>query len=254
MPHQIRIDPLSCVPVHLECFFRGQQIGMGTGFIVNKHNNNFLVTNWHMVTGRHPDNNQPISNTGAADPDTMGIWYHTTTLGSWTRKNERLIDETTGEKKWIEHSSGNQVDVIALPISQHSDIKTYPLDLSLANTDLIISPSEDVSIIGFPYGIASSGKFPIWKTGNIASEIDLNYENKPVFLIDASTREGMSGAPVIARRKGIRQTSAGWAMGGGDYIRFLGIYSGRIRRDSDIGMVWKPNVINEIIPKESLPL
>ena len=112
---------------------------------------------------------------------------------------------------------------------------------------MIVSPSEAVSIIGFPFGLASSGKFPIWKTGHIASDIDLNYKDKPVFLIDATTKPGMSGSPVIARRNGFSQTSKGQRVGG-TTERFLGVYSGRIQDNSDVGMVWKPETIDEILP------
>jgi len=247
MSKKTLIDPLSSVSLHLECYLQEKIIGLGTGFIVVNNETNYLITNWHVVTGRNPNNGQPLTNTGEADPDTIGIWYHATQLGSWLRKNERLLDKRTGTPIWKEHSRGREIDVVALALTNHQDTKVYPLDLTLASTDLIISPSEALSIIGFPYGIAAAGKFPIWKTGNVASDIGLDYDGKPTFLIDATTRPGMSGSPVLARRKGFRQTSTGLVTGGGDSIRFLGVYSGRILEDSDIGMVWKPKVINDII-------
>jgi hypothetical protein len=72
--------------------------------------------------------------------------------------------------------------------------------------------------------------------------------------VDGATRSGLSGAPVYAR----------WAAGelvpfnDPDYeVRFsammnastslVGIYSGRISEASDLGFVWKPSVIAEII-------
>jgi len=247
MSKKILIDSLSCVSLHLDCYSRAKRIGVGTGFIVANNKTNYLITNWHVVTGRNPDNGQPLVNTGGTDPDTMRIWYHATQLGSWLHKNERLLDETTGTPIWKEHSRGREIDVIALPLTNHQDTKVYPLNLALTNTDLIISPSEPVSIVGFPYGIAAAGKFPIWKTGNVASDVDLDYDRKPVFLVDATTKPGMSGSPVFARRKGFRQTSTGWVTRGGDSIRFLGVYSGRIREGSDIGMVWKPEVVYDVV-------
>ncbi len=102
-------------------------------------------------------------------------------------------------------------------------------------------------VIGFPLGLAAAGKLPIWKTGHVASDIDINYDGKPIFLIDATTKPGMSGSPVVALVKGLRRTSTGWNLGGGEFIRFLGIYSGRIG-DSEIGRVWKPEVLDEILP------
>lgn len=246
MIKNIQIDPLSVVPLSVECTI-GQSSFSGTGFIVTHNSINYLITNWHMVTGRNPDTGQPISKTGAADPTTLNIWFHTAgQLGSWVLKTENLLDPKTGDKKWIEHPNGRQVDVVALPISNYTDISIYPFDRNLASTDLILFPSEPVSIVGFPLGLASAGKFPIWKTGHIASDIDLDYNQKPVFLIDATTKSGMSGSPVIARRTGFIITSKGNNIGG-QATRFLGVYSGRIQDQSDVGMVWKPEVINAIL-------
>ena len=248
MERRILIDPLSCVSLSLECFLQGTVIGTGTGFVVVSNETNYLITNWHVVTGRDPNTGQPMSNTGTVGPDTIGIWHHDASrLGSWHLKTERLILPSTGEHLWKEHSLGRQIDVIVLPLSTSGDTRIYNLDISLARTDLVVSPSEPVSIVGFPFGIAAAGKFPIWKTGHIASDIDLNYEGKPVFLVDATTRPGMSGSPVFARRLGMHRSSTGWNIGGGDVIRFLGVYSGRIRDQSDVGMVWKPSIIDEIL-------
>jgi hypothetical protein len=251
MPETILIDPLSRVSLHLECCFQGTPVGCGTGFVITHKGVNYLITNWHVVTGRHPDTGQPVSNTGAANPDTIRIWYHAANcLGSWLPKTERLLDPITQAPRWREHPRGREIDVVALPLTQHQDVQIYPLKLSLAKTDLGVSPSEPVSIIGFPFGIAVAGKFPIWKTGHVASDIELDYEGKPVFLIDATTRPGMSGSPVVAKGTGIRRSRSG---GGGGWmlrgaVRFLGVYSGRIRDQSDVGRVWKPEVLDSILP------
>ena len=248
MAKQILIDPLSCVSLYVECFFQGTLIGRGTGFIIIYGGVNHLITNWHIVTGRDPNTGEPMSTTGVADPDTIGIWHHDARrLGSWHRKDEPLIDPTTGNKLWKEHHLGRQVDVIALALKTYEDTKVYDLDTSLAQTDLVLAPSELVSIVGFPFGIAAAGKFPIWKTGHIASDIDLDYDGKPVFLVDVTTRPGMSGSPVFARRiGGYRSSTAMWHLGG-SAVRFLGVYSGRIREQAEVGMVWKPTVIDNIL-------
>jgi V8-like Glu-specific endopeptidase len=247
MGKQILIDPLSAVALSLQCTL-GTVPFTGTGFVVQKNGQKYLITNWHMLTGRHPETGQPLSPTGAADPTSIGIWHHDANqLGAWNLKTEALIDPNDGQKKWLEHPSGHHIDVVALPITVQSDVKVYPLDLNLSNTDLIVMPSDPVSIVGFPLGMASAGKFPIWKTGHVASEIDLDYANKPVFLIDATTKSGMSGSPVIAKRSGFVRTSKGWNMGV-EASRFLGVYSGRIQDQSDVGMVWKPEVVQQILP------
>lgn len=243
----IAIDALSLIPLSLQTLLEGKPMCAGTGFVVRSHEIDYLITNWHVVTGRDPNTLRPLSTTGAADPEEIGIWHHDATrLGTWNLKVQQLLAHSTGAPQWRQHERGSQVDIVAVPLAVQTDTKTYPMDTTLVYTDLLLLPSEPVSIVGFPFGMSAAGKFPIWKTGHIASDIDLDYEDKPVFLIDATTTPGMSGAPVVARRIGMHRSSKGWEMGR-HAVRFLGVYSGRIRKQSDIGMVWKPTVIDEIL-------
>ena len=243
----ILIDPLTRISLYLECQLKNQTISSGTGFIVEKNSKKYLITNRHVITGRDIDTNNPLSSDEICDPDTIVIWHHVKNkLGSWIAIKEPLYNDKTYKQLWIEDLE-KKIDVIALPLKNVTDeVQIYPLDLQLINTDLILFPSEPVSIIGFPLGKAVDGKFPIWKTGHIASDIDINYNRKPVFLIDATTREGMSGSPVIARRMGSCITSTSIDLGR-NAIKFLGIYSGRTNINSDIGLVWKPKVLDKLI-------
>src|SRR6266446_2225858 len=109
------IDPLSVVPLHVECFCRGATAGCSaTGFVVGHKGRHHLITNWHVVTGRHPETNQPIdSKTGVADPDVIRVWHHDATrLGVWRMKDEELRDPGTGTPRWLEHPAGRAIDVI----------------------------------------------------------------------------------------------------------------------------------------------
>jgi S1-C subfamily serine protease len=238
--------------VHLECACRAASAGStGTGFVTRgTDGQTYLVTNGHVFTGRHPDTGLPLDPSGFADPDLVRVWYHSADhFGSWNAKVHDLRDPQSGTPKWRQHPTGLSVDVVALRVEIESDVRAYLLELALATTDMMVSPSEPVSIVGFPFGLSVDGKLPIWKTGHVASDIDVSYLGKPAFLIDATTTPGMSGSPVIARRIGMYQTKGGGiVMGSTTANRFLGVYSGRIRADSDIGIVWKPDVLTAILP------
>jgi hypothetical protein len=243
------IDPLTVVPLHLEPYIQGAKAGDGTGFVVDRNGTMFLVTNWHLVTMRHPETNQPLNaQTGAADPVALTVWFHDqTSLGTWRSALLDLLDPQSGQRRWLEHPLGRQVDVVALPLSVPANSRVFPLDLTTASFDLIVRPSEPVSIIGFPLGLTAGGKFPIWKTGHVASDLDLNYMDKPIFLIDATTKPAMSGSPVVARRINAYTSSAGFNVGA-SATRFLGVYSGRINENIDpsVGYVWKPPTLEAI--------
>lgn len=76
----------------------------------------------------------------------------------------------------------------------------------------------------------------------------------PLFYVNASGRSGLSGAPVVLRLSGGYGTSDGkFILGGGYQTKFMGIYSGRICEDSDVGRVWKPIVLNQIIETLKTP-
>jgi len=245
----ISIDPLSVRSIYVITVKENKRLGTATGFIVEKANKQYLITNWHVLSGRHPQTNKPLSRSGDT-PDRIQVVHHAKTLGTWVVKTELLYDRK-GEKNWLEHKNGRAVDVVALPLTSISnDVQIYPLDLRLADADMIPQVAMPVSIIGFPLGLTSARVFPIWKTGHIASDPDLDYNSEPLFLIDATTRGGMSGSPVVLRLTGGYKTRSGGTIMGSSNLRtrFLGIYSGRLPGDSEIGRVWRPRLIREILP------
>ena len=250
---QIVIDPLSVTSLFLELLARGNRLSTATGFVVQHSGTRFLVTNLHVLAGRQPETNSVLSPTGAL-PDHVRIAHHTDTLGTWVFQSEPILDDEE-RPLWVEHPSGSQVDIAALQLREEDErIRFYELDLSLADTDMVPQVAMPVSIIGFPLGLTSAGAFPIWKTGHIASDPDIDYQGRPAFLIDATTRGGMSGSPVVLRMQGGYSTRDGRMIMAQSRpaTRFLGIYSGRIHGESEIGLVWRPNLLTEILAKSNL--
>ena len=250
---RVRIDPLSCTSLYLKLYVNGIQLSTATGFLVNRDERNFLISNWHVFSGRDANTGKPLSKTTAALPDEVRIAHHVKgKLGTWKFVGERLYNKD-GSARWLEHPRGKDVDVAAIELSNtKSFCELFPLDLSLAETDVVTYPGMPVSIIGFPFGLRPHAFFPIWKTGHIASDPDLSYEGRPAFLIDATTREGMSGSPVVARLFGSHINSRNIQVVTGVITKFLGVYASRIRNDAEIGCVWRPSVINELL-RRGLP-
>jgi S1-C subfamily serine protease len=59
-------------------------------------------------------------------------------------------------------------------------------------------PIEPVTFIGYPNGLYDSASLlPIVRQGYAATAMNVDYEAKPVFLIDASVFPGSSGSPVF---------------------------------------------------------
>lgn len=248
---RISIDPLSLQSLYLDLLFEKQKIGSATGFIVKWKNSNFLITSWHVLSGRNSRDNKIINPNGRI-PDEISIWNYMPELGRWSQYFEKLYN-LNKNPLWIEHPKGRIIDVVALLLrSLDENVKLFPFDLKLADTDMQPEVGMPVFIIGFPEGMTASGKLPIWKTGHIASEPNIDYNNTPSFLIDATTRGGMSGSPVVLKLNGGYRTKLGGIVmaSSGFNMLFLGVYSSRFT-SPEIGLVWKPKVIIELFENYS---
>ncbi|KNZ68662.1 hypothetical protein Tfer_2753 [Thermincola ferriacetica] len=241
-----KIDLLSVVSLYLEPQVNNNILGSATGFVVQYGQMPYLITNWHVVSGRNPNSGKLLSPETGATPDSIRIFHHTAKLGEWIITSEALYD-SDGNPRWIEHKLGRKIDVVALPLSELDKVKLYPLDLRLAESKIIPQPGMPASIIGYPFGL-SNFLWPIWKTGHIASDPDVDFDGCPIFLIDATTRSGMSGSPVVLRlTHTYYSNNVQGLVSEGVTTKFLGVYSGRIHNEAEIGKVWKPKVISEIL-------
>lgn len=231
-------------------YFGDTLLSTGTGFLVQYNGGFALITNRHNVTGRDQTTKQPISAHGGI-PDRVTVWQNSQNgLGHWHQEQYDLLD-SNGEPLWKEHPTlGPLADFVALPLRLNSLAKPYPYDVMHEGHNMVISPGEIVSVVGFPFGLsAAGGRFAIWATGFMATEHDLNYDQRPVFLIDCRSRPGQSGSPVIANRSGGMIPLRDGSLAGitGPISQFLGIYSGRINDQSDLGIVWKRSAIAELV-------
>jgi hypothetical protein len=79
--------------------------------------------------------------------------------------------------------------------------------------------------------------FPAWTRGSIASEPDLPVDGLPLMLIDARTRHGQSGSPVIlhsGRTETTVFTNGSLIADGQEHAEWLGVYSDRTDSESDL--------------------
>lgn len=223
----------------------GRSIGSATAFIVERSTKRYLVTNRHVIRGEQP-NDLPVL------PDELVVMQHVPgPVGrlTWMPRTEKLYAE--GEPRWYEHPSRPlEIDVAALPLATDVGIDVYTYDLWAANRMLSVRVSEELHIIGFPFGETGGGALGIWVRGFIATDIEMDWNGLPRFLVDSRTRPGQSGSPVVAFSPAGAPTHM--ASGGVQFLdhdleEFFGVYSGRINAESDLGIVWNSQVVREII-------
>ena len=245
----IHLAQPSVMSLFIQMRTSGQPLASGTAFVAMSNGGPVLITNRHNVTGRHQETDQPLSRTGGVPDDLMIVHNRHDRLGQWLMKVEPLYDQGGGSC-WIEHPIlGAKADFVALPLTQLDDVQLYCYDPANPGPNVLVGPADILSVIGFPFGMQAGGSLGVWATGFMASEPDVDYNDLPVFLIDCRSRQGQSGSSVIAYRSGgmVGMADGGSAAFSGPVFRFLGIYSGRINPESDLGIVWKAAAIQQLL-------
>lgn len=174
-----------------------QDVGRGTGFLKQVHGAPFLVTNWHVVTGRDPVDPANTLPDVQTSPTHQKIYLATKSNPEhFVPLGPVALYDTNGNANWAESSLGPaRADVVAVPVSLPEDAITVFVDEFMANGAKALQPGLDVVIIGFPF-YPDRHAFPIWKRAMIASEPAYTIEGKPMVYLDTPGRPGMSGSPV----------------------------------------------------------
>ncbi len=267
----IKKDSLSLSTHYLRMIPFGTETIMstGTGFIHEYDSKLYLITNGHNVTRINPDTNIRIIESAAFPVKIKTKARITPKANPNTFVSEffyiDLYEDVDYKKpKWFVHPThGYKVDVIAIPFADTKDIsehvKLFPINKYKFDNEFEIEIADDVFILGYPFDITGGKELPIWKRGTISTEPFIDIENLPKFLVDTATRSGMSGSPVIMQRNGFHGFNSDKMTGDeifGLIKLFAGIYSGRIGAEDNfqtqLGIVWKPHVINEIITGQKL--
>lgn len=233
-----------------------------TGFFWLVDDALYIITNWHNVTGRHPDDLHLLSDK-AFVPN--AIEFSVKTIESTDgqpdhgliRNGTFSLYDREGQPTWFEHPiHGRSIDVVALPAVTLGGAKllTVPVNTFSGYVDYEPTVGDDVFVLGYPLGLDDGNGLPIWKKGSIASEPKNDLGGLPKLLIDTATRKGMSGSPVIVRRTGLTLPRGSTGFGAdsifGTSDAFLGVYSNRVGDDTlgaQLGVVWKAKVVEEII-------
>jgi hypothetical protein len=247
---KVKIDPFSQTPLLVKMQFGETELAIGTAFFYRRNEKLYLVSNWHNLSGRHPETKQPLAAHGGV-PDRISCYAclnEPNIKRDWLELQLVAYDQAL----WFQHPvHGSNVDVGVLPVKLDERFRAFALN-ELPMAKMALRVSGELFVLGYPFGIMSKHGLPIWKRASIASEPGTS---DPSFFVDTATRSGMSGSPVIFRYKGFYKNNPespeisddDW-FGEGDM--FAGVYSGRLGAsaiEAQLGMVWKAHLIDEII-------
>ncbi|EMR6494539.1 TPA: trypsin-like peptidase domain-containing protein [Klebsiella pneumoniae] len=246
----VMVNENSLRSLFIEPYFNDMPLAEATAFIIEHNGKLFLITNRHNVTGRNQTTDECLSKHGAI-PNKIKVHFNKkNSIGEYVIKDIKILDDDENQL-WHEHPAlAKKADFVALELNDDPEIEFFKYSSNKDHVIHTLNPSNTLSIIGFPYGKSSDKKFGIWISGFLASDPDINYEGLPIMLVDARTRTGQSGSPVILYKEaGMSMINKG---GQTTYnpsysTNFLGIYSGRLNAESDIGMIWKKEAIIELL-------
>ena len=166
----------------------------------------YIVTNRHVI-----ENNEDGKHFKARRA------YVTFTLfkedGSPDYGNKTRLELTNFESRWFGHPNP-EIDLAIISVDDilNSQAKSgrpfaaIGLDQSLIPDDAgmkSLSTIEDILVIGYPIGIYDeSNNVPVVRRGITATPPFLNFDGRPIFLIDAPIYHGSSGSPVLLFHRG----------------------------------------------------
>jgi hypothetical protein len=150
----------------IEVRYRETVLGNATAFLAadDQQSHCALITNRHVVTGRHQDTGECLHSRGGI-PDNIVIHFHKNAeeIGDWKEIALPLF-RPDGSPFWIEHPRfGSAADLVALNLNWGSDVRKLPyyMKTNLDRANIVVGPAEAVSVIGFPFGLSSVARFPV---------------------------------------------------------------------------------------------
>ena len=217
------VDPLNFSVVKVEPFFDETCLGEATGFFyvgvcnfdggASNVTTYWLVTNWHVLSGRNSSSPNDILNINLALPNRVRLTLILNYGHPEYNINDTVIAtlflelyDANGKALWRQHKRKNEIDVAVIK----TNLKTEEFLICGINgphmqEDMAIRVGGNVFVVGYPLGFSHTITLPIWKHGHIASEPYLEasdvrgVSNNNRVVIDATTRSGMSGSPVFLR-------------------------------------------------------
>lgn len=262
---------LCCTPIELLSNDGEDSIvSSASGFFWAYRERPYLITNWHVISGRNPFTGNIISETGYIPQKIrfFGVSYSLEGKNlAFSRKPYviSLPDDTCRQISKPPTVAGHGVDVLALPIPTEAIFKKNGNLQGFVGAEkltcfineavgrpIVTRAGDDCFLLGYPLRNYDGLKLPIWKRGSIASETNIGVDGRPIFLVDAATTSAMSGCPIL--RKAITVTAENRDIGAVQEftnLDIIGIYAGRLQSSdlaaTNIGYGWYKTLIDQVI-------
>lgn len=263
------VSTVSLAVTPIEVFdLHGGKVSHGTGFCYKIGEERFLISAWHVFSGRDFFTKRELSK------ELLIPKHFRFYAPSFKQTGPRFVWEAKSFDLNFDESLsfdeppvvfGVPVDVAVIRLSIETS-KGGAFTVDGANEfdwgideekapRLTSKVGSDIFVLGYPSSNYSGAKTPLWKRGALASEPTLAIEPKGSFLVDCATGAGMSGGPIIRQiSQGVQPSDDGQTYIERNYQKILGVYSGRSQgfggENLNLGFGWPIDFVHEIIKTE----
>lgn len=234
----------------------GGDIGFATGFFYNRGDEIFLVTNQHVFLDE-----KAVDGDGKPRPivpDTLRLKLHTD-ANDVRKVGDLDVPIYNGkEKLWKTSKQSPTADVALIKLDparlkNKFVVKAWSKETFLP-ADLVLSPGEDVFIMGYPLGVHDTvHNLPIFRNAMLASTYRVPFQGNQCFLTDANIHAGLSGSPIITKPKSAwPDTKGNVRMVTGVPYYLVGVNSAYLnirdpnKREIGLGVGWYAELIEDI--------
>lgn len=240
----------------------GDIMSHGTGFFWRYENSIYLITARHVLTGLSPFDDSVLSDKGYI-PEQFAIFptKHTPDNAVFRVQHRFQLDHSR-TAVWLQDPEFEllRTDIAALKVFTDTDQDVICLndDKDLFNDQMALA-GMPCAVVGYPLPNPVGLMTPVWRTGNLASEPLLPIDDKPMFLMDASTSPGFSGSPVFRRHYGplpIQKQDGSITVKVDNVVAtsFIGVYAGRLSHrhfGGEVPFVFYGNRIPTILAQDN---
>ncbi|WP_325437781.1 trypsin-like peptidase domain-containing protein [Pseudomonas nitroreducens] len=242
-------DQLFFTTVRIDISTAGGGQGSGTGFIfshvIGGIEHRVIVTNKHVALGGQ-----------------QGTFSFLTMKDGQPHLGNGFViafDQQAWQSMWFGHPDPDvDIAMTALPpildsVKQHSGQELYfraipSTAIPTAEQALEVDSLVSVTFAGYPNGVwDSKNLLPVIRRGSTATPLDIDFENTPRFIIDASVFGGSSGSPVFIHEQGSFATRSGDMVVGSRFF-FIGVIAAVFFRTEE------NRVISQPIPTHTQPM
>lgn len=189
------IEPLLLAATQISTFDGPRLLTKATGFFFEREARLYLVTSRHVVFDGPSKHN----------PDRIEIELHVDEANLTQSTAFSILLYREGKGIWRQGSdSGGEIDVAVIEIDRHALSDSVVLR-AFAPENLPASLQEvrigsALLIVGFPLGFHDTlHHLPVVRHAVIASSVAMRFQGQGLFLTDARTHRGTSGAAVVMR-------------------------------------------------------